>query len=260
MIYSIILKMTDSTRSYSPREHLIFEILALVSPRISIEDFDINCQLAPVDSGKSYYDRIRVAEWLLEQGIIVRDDHSLYIHSKPNLNWLKPALLEGSDLAWNTLAILDPDGKNETKFQSEFLHEIGLSGELKVISELKSHLPAKEIKRIRHVSLSDDSAGYDIVAPSISLTALTLLLEVKTTSKPSKSFDFFISRNEARVASQNSNWRLVAVLKQDESFEILGHIQFKEFADALPQDTSPLGRWQSAKISVSMNQISGELP
>jgi len=252
--------MTDSIGSHSYREDLIFEILALISPRISIEDFDINCQLAPVASGKSYHDRIRAAEWLLERGTLVRDDHNLYIPSKLNLNWLKPALLNGSDLAWSTLAILDPEGKNETKFQSEFLHEIGLGGELSVIRELQACLPAKEIERIKHVSLNDDSAGYDIVAPSVSLTELNLLLEVKTTSKPSDTFEFFISRNEARVASQNSNWRLVAVLKQAENFMILGHIRFKVFAEWLPQDANPLGRWQSAKIRVSMNQISGALP
>ena len=35
----------------SPREELILEVLKAASDRISVQDFDIQCQLAPATSG-----------------------------------------------------------------------------------------------------------------------------------------------------------------------------------------------------------------
>lgn len=244
----------------SPRDELILEVLKAASARMSIQDFDIQCQLAPVTSGKSYYDRLRVAERLVDDGIIEKIDGHLKIVAKHVPNWLKEGLLAGSSISWDILETIDAKGKIQGKIDLELLATIGFEGEMEVIRQLKASLPPALATRIKHISLSDDSAGFDIAAPSTQQYDYSYLLEVKTSSRPGKEFRFFISRNEARIASLNENWRLVAVLRNHKGYQILGHLTYAHFSSILPTDTSHFAKWESASISLPADLVLPGLP
>jgi Domain of unknown function (DUF3883) len=244
----------------SPREELILEVLRAASDRISIQDFDIQCQLAPSTSGKSYYDRLRVAEKLIDEGIIEKIDDHLRIVAKIAPTWLKEGLLSGSAISWEILEAIDTKGKIQGKIDLELLATIGLEGEKEVISQLKKALPSQLVSRIKHISLTDDSAGFDIASPSTVQNDFACLLEVKTSSRPGRDFRFFISRNEARIASLNENWRLVAVLRGAEGYQILGHLTYAHFSSILPSDSSPFSKWESASVTVPVDLVVPGLP
>lgn len=244
----------------SLHNELVLEVLKAASNRISVQDFDIQCQLAPISSGKSYYDRLRTAERLMEQGLVERVDDRLTIRSGNVPKWLKDGMLNGEKTSWEIFETIDKNGKIQGKIDLELLTMIGLEGETEVINQLNLNLPHSVKNRIKHISLTDDTAGFDILSPSTTRTESTCLLEVKTSSKPSAEFCFFISRNEARVASQNDNWRLVAVRREPSGYSILGHLRYSQFFEALPQDTSSFARWESASVTIPVDLIVPSLP
>lgn len=244
----------------SPREELILEVLKAANDRISIQDFDILCQLAPATSGKSYYDRLRVAERLIAEGIIEKVDNRLKIVATDVPEWLKQGMLGGSQISWEIFETIDTKGKIEEKIDLELLATIGLDGEKEVIRQLKLNLPTLLGSRINHISLTDDSAGFDIYSPSTTQHDRFYLLEVKTSSRPGSDFRFFISRNEARIASQNENWRLVAVRRDPSGYTVLGHLRYAHFSEILPVDSSSFAKWNSASVTFPVDLIVPGLP
>lgn len=242
------------------REELILEVLKAASGRITVKDFDIQCQLAPATTGRSYYDRLRVAEKLIEDGVIEKIDDHLRIATKVAPSWLKEGLLSGSAISWAILDEIDSKGRIQNKIDLELLSTIGLEGEKEVISQLKEALPPRLIPRVKHISLTDDSAGFDIASPSVVQNDFSFLLEVKTSSRPGNEFRFFISRNEARIASLNENWRLVAVLRHPGGYRILGHLTYGHFSGILPRESSPFSKWESASVTVPVDLIIPGIP
>ncbi len=244
-------------------QEIALEVISAARSRTSISDFKKHCQLAPVQAGKSYYDRQRVAEQLLLQGLIEIDNGNLRLRDSILKNipeWLMEGLSLGLPVAWKTISEIDPSNKISNKIDLDLLSEIGRQGELEVMKQLMINLSNSVAHRIKHVSLTDDSAGFDIFAPSVLNSDETLLLEVKTSSKPGNFFSFFISRNEARIASKNINWRLVAVRRCPEGYSILGNIVFDQFSQHLPTNISNLGAWETAKISIPVDLFSKSLP
>ena len=244
----------------SPREKLILDVLRAASGRISIQDFDILCQLAPAASGASYYDRLRVAEQLIDEGIIEKADGRLRIVARHVPPWLKQGLLLGSTVSWEIFNVIDSKERIQRKVDIELMAAIGFDGESEVVRKLKHELPPSAALKIKHISLQDDSAGFDISAPSIYNTDCQCLLEVKTSCRPGHEFRFYISRNEARVARNNENWKLVAVVREATRYRILGHLRYADFSRALPVDSSLHGKWESASIVVPVASIDPRLP
>ena len=247
---------TDS----SQREELILEVLKAAAARITVQDFDIQCQIASASPGKSYYDRLRTAEHLIEAGIVEKVENRLRIIEQDIPEWLMQGMLVGSQISWKIFEVLDTKGKKSGKIDQELLSTIGLDGEKEVIRQLKNELPSHACARIKHISLRDDSAGFDISSPSVSHPDYLCLLEVKTSSQPGANFRFFISRNEARVASQNENWRLVAVRRDPSGYKVMGHLRYVHFSDILPTDSSPFVKWESAIITLPVDLIVNGLP
>jgi len=124
-----------------------------------------------------------------------------------------------------------------------------------VMTELHTKLHESVHHRIQHISLIDDSAGFDIRSPLTLDPTNNVLLEVKTTSRPGQNFSFYISRNEARVASLNENWRLIGVVKKPSGLSILGALSFMQISSFLPVDKSENGRWESAKITMPRSEF-----
>jgi len=244
----------------TPRDELILEVLKAASNRISVQDFDIQCQLAHATTGKSYYDRLRTAEQLIEEGVIEKRDDCLRIIAKDVPAWLRHGMLNGSQISWEIFEAIDSRGKLKGKIDLDLLAAIGLDGENEVISQLKQKLPPDLSAKIKHISLTDDSAGFDISSPSVSQQDTHCLLEVKTSTQPGDSFRFFISKNEARIASHNENWRLVAVRREPAGYCILGHLRYAHFSEILPIDSSPFAKWEAASILLPIDLLVPGLP
>ena len=239
---------------------IALEVIRAARNRISVRDFDMQCRLAPVSGGMAYYDRLRVAQQLITDRIVEKDNGYLRLSIKNIPDWLVDGLEVGSEISWEILENIDPTRKLNDKFDRLLLQKIGLDGEMLVMELLLRHLTEMVFKRVRHVSLTDDSAGYDIQSPSIKDSSDTFFLEVKTSSRPGNDFHFFISRNEARVAAQNDNWRLVGVIRRITGYELLGTIHFSSFSQFLPSDNSSNGRWESASISIPTSSFVSGLP
>ena len=246
--------------SDSSWNELALEVLEAVGPRIHIDDFDDFCRLAPASAGRSYYDRLRVADQLAAQGFIIRDDDILSVSLRVRPFWLLDALAEGSLKAWKIVERNDRGRGMLGKVESEVLERIGLEGEHFVIECLRKNLSDEQVVKVRHVSIFDDGAGFDIASPSCFWDGEMRLLEVKTSSREGSRFDFFISRNEVRVARQNENWCLVAVIRKLGKFELLGYIQLPLVDQFLPVDASPNGRWETARVSIARDAFIAGLP
>lgn len=244
----------------TPWDEMVLEVLEAARNRVDKRDFDIQCRLTPVTNGKSYFDRIKVFERLILDHVIEIDDGILRIAKNDIPEWLVEGLKEGSDSSWEIFDSINPANKIREKIDRLLLEEIGLQGELEVINQLKNSLPTEFHHRIKHISLEDDSAGYDIQSPSLLDNSNTFFLEVKTTSRPSLDFNFFISRNEARVGSLNENWLLIGVIKSPIGFEILGSLSFNQFLDYLPVNNNSNGRWETARITIPRSSFSPNLP
>jgi hypothetical protein len=239
---------------------MVLEVLAAARKRMSVKDFEIQCRLSPVENGKSFFDRIRVAENLMRDKLIDVEDGYLRLGNQNIPDSLIKDLKIGSELAWKILDCLDPTNNALQKIDLELLSTIGLEGELAVVNELKNILPDSEVARIRHISLVDDSAGFDIHAPSVLNPESVVLLEVKTSPRPGPNFSFYISKNEVRVAQQNENWVLLGVSSTLSGYQILGSLAFFQFSDYLPLNQHPQGHWESAKITVPMSVFKSGLP
>jgi hypothetical protein len=231
-------------------DELSLEVVVAARSGMAVKDFEVQCRLAPVANGKSYFDRIRVADALISDRLISVDDGYLKLSN----NFIPESLVDnlacGSEVAWRILECIDPAKKILKKIDQELLNKIGLDGELAVIEELRNHLELSELPRVRHISRVDDSAGFDIQAPSIKNIEETLLLEIKTSVRPGEHFTFYITKNEARVARQNENWFLVGVESYSDGFRVLGNMTFNTFSDFLPMNQNTSGEWETAKIVI----------
>jgi hypothetical protein len=162
--------------------------------------------------------------------------------------------------AWAITELLLPESSDEDVFDRHLLEEIGLKGELAVISELKTQLDVNFHKRIQHVSLKDDRTGFDIVAPSVLSTSQNRKLEVKTTCRPGKHFNFYISRNEYEVGCRETSWRLVFVELNDGIPNVLGNLTINTLLDRVPIDQGNDITWKSAKVKILKSEIIDSLP
>lgn len=231
-------------------DEISLEVLKAARSGMAVKDFELHCRLAPITNGKSFFDRIRVAESLIQDKLISIDDGYLKIANKMLPESLVNKLITGLPIAWEILDCLDLPKKYLNKLDYDLLNRIGLDGELAVINELKKILPIQVLSRIIHISLVDDSAGFDIQSPSIKFSDENMFLEVKTSVRPGDKFSFYISKNEARVAKQNDNWFLIGVESKPSGCQILGFLTFNMFSDLLPINQSSEGQWESAKIVI----------
>jgi len=248
--------MIDNLSSW---DEMVLEVLEAAKQRLHKKDFDRRARLLPTDIGKSYFDRVKVYDQLLLDQVIEIDDGLLTISNKEIPRWLLNGLKEGSTASWKIFEKIEPIWESTNKFDRALLEEIGLAGEEAVVTFLKKSLPSEAHNKIYHIALTNDAAGFDIQTPSIRSNTETLFLEVKTSSRPALNFNFYISRNEARVASLNSNWLLVGVLKKDGAHKILGCLTYDQLSNFLPTNTHPDGSWESCKIKIPISFFSKDM-
>ena len=77
------------------------EVIDFAGRRTDIRDFKNYSLIAKSEIGMSYYDRLRVADFLLENGVIAVVDERLVILTKVLPDWLNTMVVEGNPGAWD---------------------------------------------------------------------------------------------------------------------------------------------------------------
>lgn len=241
-------------------DEISLEVISAARLGLPVRDFELQCHLAPFSNEKSFLDRLRVADSLIQEKVIYIDDGHLRLSQNAVPESLVDKLLLGSEVAWKILGCISPTPKALGKLDQDLLNKIGKNGEFAVIAELKNQMSESEFKKVLHVSLYDDSAGFDIQSPSSRNTEDSALLEVKTSVRPGGLFTFYISANEARIGRLNRNWFIVGVESSPSGFSVFGHLPFDTFSDLLPLNQSESCEWQSARVSASKKAFRQGLP
>lgn len=223
-------------------------------------EFERRARLLPLKAGATYVDRLRVLEDLVQSRIIRTDERCLHLGHLEESEWVVSCLEAGNPLAWKIAQIVDTRGHFLRKFDSNTLEEIGRLGEEAVMSLLEEALSEVAYSRVKHVSLVDDTLGYDILTPSVAGLEHPQLLEVKTSVRPGPEFSFFLSRNEFRVGSNNPNWRIVGVRIVDNRPILLGYFSLDRVFDWFPTDSCDSVSWASCRVEVSRETFSAGLP
>ena len=210
-------------------------------------------------AGTSARDRQRVLDKLIENGTVIVEDETLRISRNADWAWLQVPIQSGDPEVWEIVDDFVP-AKHLELLEDGVLAEIGAVGESAVIEELRSSLTAADFARVKHVSIFDDSAGYDISAPATRSPNTTRMLEVKTSTRGGKWFRFFLSRNEFVKGSSHDAWSLVFVRIESGEPRILGHLYLAYFEDEIPREVSRNFQSNGFEIRVDTKQILPGLP
>jgi hypothetical protein len=225
-----------------------------------IQEFDRRAKLMPFVAEAGYLDRIRVLDNLIESRVIGVDERRLTLGNIEGVEWIMSGLELGNSTIWKIAEIVDRRRRVVRKFDADGLVQIGQVGEITVIEHLQNVLPDARKGHVKHVSVVDDSLGYDIVSPSTKDSDVTQLLEVKTSVRPGPEFHLFISRNEFRVGMNNPNWNLVCVRITDGQPRILGYLPMSRISDRFPIDQDKSVMWASCSVSVPPELMTDGLP
>jgi hypothetical protein len=239
---------------------IVRDVVSAAAEGLSIQEFDRRSVLQPLDVEASHFDRVRVLEKLIEDQVVAVEDRCLALGRIDRAGWLLDGMKAGNSMIWEVAQLVDAQERVIRKFDLERLAEVGAIGEQFIVSELKRLIPPGNYPRIRHISLEDDSAGYDVLTPSVTHSDQVQLLEVKTSVRPGNYFTCFVSRNEFRVGCNNSNWSLVCVRLIDTEPTLLGHVSINAIRNDFPVDQGPSIRWESSQVQIPMDVLRPGLP
>jgi hypothetical protein len=237
------------------------EIIGWAKLEKRIDDFILDCKMRPQVLGQSYSYRIDVMQELVRNELVVIEDDKLSIGDSLDIEWLILALREGNQLAWELVEAIGNDKTIAKKFNAEELKRIGDCGEKFVFNLLKQTHTEELHGQLKHVSLRDDTVGYDIEGLSIHDAERTTHLEVKTTVKPVvKTFEFYLSRHEFEVGKRKRNWCIVAVAIKNGEAVLIGHLYCYQFESRIPSDLDDDVSWQSYKLRIDLSLFRDGLP
>lgn len=208
--------------------------------------------------GFGLQDHVRACSFLLESGVLYELEGRYFRGALSLDSWVLNEIKSGdSDLE----GLLDfPGFRGRRKFKDDLNREIGLLGELHVMSLLKERIDPDLSYRINHVSLSDDMAGFDIQTPSVSGVWEEVYLEVKTSSRQDGDNTFYLTRNEARIGARETNWFLVFVSLSPEGPKLRGHLPFDEIRPHLPRNRPDGLMWTEATGKIPLDNLFAGLP
>lgn len=145
------------------------------------------------------------------------------------------------DLALSTDSVLDSLQLTRRKFDAARLAEIGLRGEILLVELLRGYAGVT----VHHLSLLDDSLGYDARATGRGHSAL---IEIKATTGVADRF--FLSRNEFERMKKSDDWCLQLVHLADDRISSMSFTTSEWLAAVLPSDSSDAARWNSAYVEI----------
>lgn len=222
-------------------------------------DYKQMCKSVPYNLEQNMADKLEVLEMLIEQKVIAEADGKLRLIDK-DLSFLNDHLSDGSTDAWRLIERQPTGPEIAKKFDDKLRKEIGLAGENFVYSQIRNRLPSAKIDQLKHISISDDTVGYDIRSPKIDSDG-PVYLEVKTSIRPGV-FNFYLSRNEYKVSQKElDKWYVILVKIEDKIPKILGFIKAETLYDITPVDKNvDISKWQSVAIAVKQEWINRGLP
>jgi hypothetical protein len=158
------------------------------------------------------------------------------------------------------------------KVDRQALEAFGAEGEESVLEACRKHLAGVPhlIAEIAHVSLVDDTLGYDIASPD--RAGHRHRIEVKATSALPGWAEFFLSRNEASVGKRDPQWSLVVTRREVDAdtsvlvMRVAGWLRFADLEDLLPKDPSNApgdsarSTWASCRITLPDDRLRPALP
>lgn len=209
---------------------------------------------------KSYDDRMRVMELLISEGIVKLENRLLRMGNLSNIGKISSALQSGNKWAWKFLKNSHLEQIEEKIFDYNQLKAIGDRGERFIVELLQSKLPKPVHKNIEQVSLRDDSLGFDIICPSLTDYEKLVCLEVKTTTRPDRDFNFFITRREYEVSQKRDQWRLVLVRISNDEPVLVGHVSRHVLCDRVPKNADENVSWATLKVKCKDEWIEESLP
>jgi hypothetical protein len=224
------------------------EVLSLAGTETTLTEYKQDSLLRRVELGTSHDDRLRMIDFLLVEGLIRERDDKVQLIRGTIPDWLVEFASQGTPDAFTLVDILDPEENwGMKKFDEAVLKQIGLQGEIAFIDWLNSSKePPKELL---HVSLFDDTLGYDVRVTS--KEGIVTCYEVKTSSRPAtKKFQFYLSRNEYQVSSALGGWKLACMQVTSGAASFIGFCPSGFIQDNMPKDTSEQATWAVAKANV----------
>lgn len=219
------------------------EVVSAAKAQMHFEDFKKGGRLAG-DIRSGYQARMAAFSALVDSGFVILESGKLLLGVLSEEPWLTSSLLNGDPESW-TICDLFPAKSRKFNPESLNLEQIGREGEDFVVSWLRAHLDPQLHSEVIHTSLIDDSAGFDIVSPSLKFQG-RMKLEVKTSTRSGDTFTFHLSRNEWATASRNLNWYLVLVSKIQGEFSFFGFLDSQSLVSYYPQDSHLDFKWTSA--------------
>lgn len=231
-----------------------FEILSLGRNGHSIEDFLTTSMLLPIAAGVNHRDRVRIYELLVRDGSIFQEAGYFWTSTSTIPRWLVTGAASGYLDSEVAAEIFHEEPVQKRKFDAELLAEIGLNGEQAFVSHLSEAAPAGA--HISHVSLFDDSLGYDVelLLPE----GRKYQFEVKTTTKDSAQFRFFLSRNEFEVAQRlGSSWNIALIRLLAGKTRVEGLMGIESLEAGMPLERSAQIKWESVSCSTDLQNLRG---
>ena len=252
--------MIEELRNHPELLDIAFQAVSFAKEKKTVGDYKRYCMTLRRTLIDNYENRMRVMEFLINIKFIEKDEERLYLRGISLEPWIKELLLSGDKTVWELATAADKKSILTKKFDAERLGEIGLEGEKFVLSRLKCQLNPEVHRLVEHVSLSNDTLGFDIISPSVKVRNKLLNLEVKTSVRPSENFKFYISRNEFEKGNRNENWFLVFVKVINATHYILGHARPDIFMDFIPQEIDGSVKWESLKVEINPEWLMSGLP
>lgn len=233
------------------------EVIRAAKAQMHFEDFKTGGRLAG-DIRSGYQARMAAFSALVDRGFVILESGKLMLGVLSEEPWLTSSLINGDPESW---AICDAFPSKSRKFNPESLNleQIGREGEDFVISWLRSNLDRQLHSEIVHTSLTDDSAGYDIVSPGPRFQR-KMKLEVKTSTRSGDVFTFHLSRNEWATAARNLNWYLVLVSKIQGRFSFFGFLDSQSLVSYYPIDSHLDFKWTSTVGALGPDDVFSGVP
>lgn len=133
------------------------------------------------------------------------------------------------------------------KVDPELAARIGLAGETALVALLNDTHPGCA----RHLSLTDDTLGYDVAVLGNGYAHL----EVKSTTRRGR-LVVFLSRHEFDIASSDHAWALVVVgLDADHLLSAIATVRGHVINERAPRDVSRHGRWDSFALELRPDDL-----
>lgn len=230
---------------------LAAEILRAARQESLLADFESESRLMPVQAGRTHLDRMHMLRLLIDQGAVSIQGSKMC----PGLSQVPDWLFTASQLGFSKAQALAidflPSDELKRKFDDELLTRIGLQGEKALVEMLSAALPGA---KVQHMSLFDDTLGYDIVLEISGRPPI--YLEVKTSSRVvNEQFTFFISRNEESKSRTLTGWQLACVSISQGIGSYLGTLDLSRIRHEIPQNLSNTVEWQTLRIKTPLERL-----